>query len=67
MHECKSRKENYRCVNCINYNKYQKTTQVNENAEVIKVNSERRYYTRHGQHMNVTGKELVAKNIIETI
>jgi len=29
MHECKASKENHRCVNCINYNKYNKTTQIN--------------------------------------
>jgi len=31
MHECKAGKENHRCVKCINYNKYNKTTQVNVN------------------------------------
>jgi hypothetical protein len=31
MHECKASKENYRSVNCINYNKHNKTTQVNVN------------------------------------
>jgi hypothetical protein len=31
MHECNASKENYRCVNCINYNKHNKTTQVNVN------------------------------------
>ena len=31
MHECKARKENHRCVNCINYNKYNNSTQVNVN------------------------------------
>ena len=31
MRECKTSKENHRCVNCINYSKYNKTTQVNVN------------------------------------
>jgi len=31
MHECKASKENHRCVNCINYSKYNKTMQVNVN------------------------------------
>ena len=31
MHECKAGTESLRCVNCINYNKYSKTTQVNVN------------------------------------
>jgi hypothetical protein len=47
--------------------KLRKCMKIYENAEVIKVNAERKYYTRHGQHMNVTGKELMAKNIIEAI
>ena len=47
--------------------KLRKCMKIYGNAEVIKVNLERRYYTRHGLHMNVTGKELMAKNIIETI
>ena len=35
MHECKASKENYRCVNCINYNKHNKTTQVNVNHSLL--------------------------------
>jgi chaperonin GroEL (HSP60 family) len=31
MHDCNASKENYRCVNCINYNKHNKTMQVNAN------------------------------------
>ena len=31
MHECKASKKNHRCVNCINYNKYNRTAQVNVN------------------------------------
>jgi len=31
MYECKASKENHRCVNCIQYNKYNRTTQVNVN------------------------------------
>jgi hypothetical protein len=30
MQDCKASKENYRCVNCINYNKHNKTTKVND-------------------------------------
>ena len=32
-----------------------------ENAEVLKVNLDRRDFTKHGQHMNAMGKELMAK------
>jgi hypothetical protein len=31
VHECKESKDDHRCVNCINYNKCNKTTQVNIN------------------------------------
>jgi len=31
MHECRAGTERLRCVNCINYNKYRKMTQVNVN------------------------------------
>jgi len=31
MHECRAGTESLRCVNCITYNKYSKTTQVNVN------------------------------------
>jgi hypothetical protein len=31
MHKCKASKENHRCVNCINYSKYNKTMQINVN------------------------------------
>ena len=37
------------------------------NAEVVKVNLDRRAFTKHGQHMNARGKELMAKRIIEAI
>ena len=58
------------CVNkeVGNFNsKLRKRMKVHETAEVIKVNSERKCYTKHGQHMNATGKELMAKNIVEAI
>jgi hypothetical protein len=32
-----------------------------KNTEVIKVDFDRRGFTRHGQHMNARGKELMAK------
>jgi len=35
MHECKAGTESLRCVNCINYNKYSKTTQVNVNHSLL--------------------------------
>ena len=35
MHECKASKENHRCVNCINYNKYNKAMQVNVNHSLL--------------------------------
>jgi hypothetical protein len=47
--------------------KLRKCIKTHGNAEVIKVNSERKYYTKHGQHTNVIGKELMAKNIIEAV
>jgi len=34
-----------------------------ENTEVIKANLDRRGFTKHGQHMNAKGKELMAKRI----
>jgi len=40
---------------------------VHENAEVVKINLDRRAFTKHGQHMNAMGKELMAKRIIEAI
>jgi hypothetical protein len=38
-----------------------------ENVEVMKVNVDRRAFTKHGQHMNATGKEEMAKKIAESI
>jgi len=32
-----------------------------ENTEVVKVDLDRRGFTKHGQHMNEKGKELIAK------
>ena len=37
------------------------------NVEVMKVNVDRRAFTKHGQHMNVTGKEMMAKKMAEAI
>jgi len=38
-----------------------------ENMEVIKIDLDRRGFTRHGQHMNAKGKELLEKRIVATI
>ena len=38
-----------------------------ENAEVMKVNLDRRGFTNYSQHMNTMGKELMAKKIVEAI
>jgi hypothetical protein len=35
VHDCKASKENYRCVNCINYNKYNTRTPVNINRSSL--------------------------------
>jgi hypothetical protein len=37
------------------------------NTEVIKVDLDRRGFTKHGKHMNAKGKELLAKRIVATI
>jgi hypothetical protein len=47
--------------------KMKKHTKVHENTEVIKVNLDRGAFTKHGQHMNSTVKELMAKRITEAI
>ena len=44
-----------------------KHMKVFENTEVIKVDLDRRGFTKHGQHMNAKGKELLAKRIVATI
>ena len=44
-----------------------KHMQVHENTAVVKVNLDRRAFTKHGQHMNTTGKELMAKRITKAI
>ena len=44
-----------------------KHMKVHENAEVMKVNLDRRAFTKHGQHMNAMGKELMAKRKVEVI
>jgi len=35
MHECNASKENHQCVNCINYNKYNKTTHISVNHSLL--------------------------------
>jgi len=34
-----------------------------ENREVLKVDLDRRGFTKYGQHMNAKGKELMAKRL----
>jgi hypothetical protein len=58
---------------CVNkevekYNRrIQKHMKFLENTEVIKVDLDRRGFTRHGQHMNAKGKELMTKRIVVAI
>ena len=58
---------------CVNkevekYNRrIRKHMKVFENTEVIEVDLDRRGFTRHGQHMNAKGKELMAKKIVAAI
>jgi hypothetical protein len=40
---------------------------VSENTEVIKVDLDRRDFTKHGQHMHANWKELMAKIIAVAI
>ena len=44
-----------------------KHMKVHENAEVLRVNLDTSGFTKHGQHMNTMGKELMAKRIVEAI
>ena len=44
-----------------------KRMQVHENTEVVKVNLDRRAFTKHSQNMNAMGKELMAKRITKAI
>jgi hypothetical protein len=44
-----------------------KHMKVFENTEVIKIDLDRRDLTKHGQHMNVKGKEVMAKRIAAAI
>ena len=60
-------------ITCVNkevekYNRrIQKHMKVFENTEVIKVDLDRRDFTKHGQHMNAKGKDLMAKRIAAAI
>ena len=60
-------------ISCVNkevekYNRrLQKHTKVFENTEVIKVDLEKRGFTKHGQHINAKGKEFMAKRIAAAI
>jgi len=38
-----------------------------EKVEIIDAVNERNFYTRHGQHMNLTGKDNMSKKIATTI
>ena len=44
-----------------------KHMKVHEDAEVMKVNLDRRGFTKYVQHMNTMRKELMAKRIVEAI
>jgi hypothetical protein len=44
-----------------------KHMKVHQNATVLHVNFDRSGFTKHGQHMNIMGKELMAKRIVEAI
>jgi hypothetical protein len=44
-----------------------KYMKVFENTEVIKIDLDRRGFTKHGQHMNAKGKEVMAKRIAVAI
>jgi len=44
-----------------------KQMKVHENVELIKVNLDRRGFTKHGQHTNAMGKELMAKKKVKAI
>ena len=58
---------------CVNhevkfYNrKLRKHLKVHDNVCVVEVDNKRELYTRHGLHMNLKGKELIAHKIIKTI
>jgi flagellar basal body-associated protein FliL len=38
-----------------------------ENVEMTEAVNDRRFYTRHGQHLNTEGKENMAKKIVSAI
>jgi len=38
-----------------------KHIKVHKNAKVLKVSLDRKAFTKHGQHMNEMGKEMIAK------
>ena len=47
--------------------KLRKHLKVHDNVCVVEVDNKRELYTRHGLHMNLKGKELIAHKIIKTI
>jgi hypothetical protein len=49
------------------YRRLQKHMKLFKNTEVIKIDLDRRSLTKHGQHMNAKGKELMAKRIAAAI
>jgi ribonuclease HI len=58
MQECKASKENYRCVNCTNYNKYNTTAQDNVGAAgIIFVNGELLHQLMFKLHANCSNNQ----------
>jgi lysophospholipase L1-like esterase len=47
--------------------KLNKHLKVFDNIHIVEVDPQRELYTRHGLHMNQTGKELMAKKIVQTV
>jgi lysophospholipase L1-like esterase len=60
-------------ISCVNkdvekYNRrIRKRMNLSENTELIKIDLDRRGFTKHDQHMNAKGKELMAKRIAAAI
>jgi hypothetical protein len=47
--------------------KLQKMMKIYDNTEILDVDINREYYTRHGLHMNISGREKMAKKISEAV
>ena len=54
---------------CVNkeVEKFNSIVRKHDNAEVLKINLDRKGFTKHGQHTNTIGKEWMAKRIVEAI